>query len=996
MDAGLNRVTKRTNIYGNDSTMQVTHKYKGSTRPRIKQITEKLFKTTKFIPTKTYPNEVSKEYFDKIYRSKKFSKTEFLFHVSEKEKLKSGIKSISFVQVVQVKFDNPTYSRTNMQYLIKIKFSDKSKPNKYAEISEGLLPFDSKFDDYEVKLKDVVSAPLETDFWDDNWKDEASHKRTYDLLEDLLIKDIPTRIDPSKSTAVLEICGGKGDFAKKLLREFQDKNVDSSHYWLVEYSSTSCDEARENLNEFNQAAVVEADILTIDFSALTEEQRPNVIIASGALTAQVMSDIEESKLVLKKLITIMPENGLIYLTGLQRQLVSLAEIEKFYPFQIHKKMESNQEFLILQKDKGLEHPFKIQNNGSLDLFYFFQANPHITLKEIFADKDKDELAKIKTLDLSLCPLKAKDMEALSLLPNLTSLHLANVENVETLLSHLPAQTKENLKDLDVSLTNITEEVLMREFGNCHLANLRLDRCENLSVEKQIELMLILGQRRETLDLNFMSRRIYQPYQRQIINALQDMIRVRTAGSDEDIRRYKKIKIPITHILSKGVNGKPKSHIKPLKSIESPEQIEIQKLIFILASLDSSNVSIIKDEILWNSADDRKLQNRLEVFNSNGYAQGLYSQEQKKIDEFLIENKEELIQRAQERNMPIVIKKEQSGLPRTLEIHPNGHVYILLKTKNIAIIGKGKIKKVKHAYDMTEKRLVASYTVPLRTNINLMENLQLLQEAQEKGMKGVVQILSFSIMPSFKRGFDKVHVLTEYFENKDLSNVLMEKPMPFPVKKKLMLDVFEGILALHEHGFAHLDLHTGNIFIKPQFGSHFMSASIGDLDMVQKIHSKNKVDHEQMINIGIAPPEILKQCIFDEAGSQNLVIDEKIDVWMMGLLLAETFGIEIPFVEKNKNLRSNDVQFLLSIHLRNIGEFPFIEPEDKNSLGYLIWEMLKTNPKERISMMEAKKRFEIIQSTQELKPKPPMTSHYITVNQMNQQEDESRKRKIYEK
>ena len=232
--------------------------------------------------------------------------------------------------------------------------------------------------------------------------------------------------------------------------------------------------------------------------------------------------------------------------------------------------------------------------------------------------------------------------------------------------------------------------------------------------------------------------------------------------------------------------------------------------------------------------------------------GLNENDAEDIRLYLAENKKRLVKNALGKADPIVIKKEQSGLPRTIQVNPDGHIYILLKTKNKPLIGKGMNKKVKFAYDYTLSQYIASYTIPKESNENLIKNLNILSKAQlQSKLNGLVKILSCSPMPSNKGDFEKMLILMEYYSKRDLTDPLLKFNFTELELKKIFLNIFEGLISLHELGFVHFDIHPKNIFIHEN-----LSGGIGDFDLIKKISSdKQKIGN---INYIYSPPEILNR------------------------------------------------------------------------------------------------------------------------------------------
>lgn len=698
----------------------------------------------------------------------------------------------------------------------------------------------------------------------------------------------------------------KRGVGQKALTELRKEGLEVKNYLLVDLSHACCEVAKDNLSEFSEASVLEQDIMRTDFATLTAAQQPQIIIASGALEIQDLNDPQDAKFVLKKLITVMPNGGMIYLTGFQNQHNSLSEIQKIYPFKVLKKVDAlGNEFLVLQKVE-LDLPFKIKKDGILDLFYIFHKYPDISLEQIFKDNE-DKLADIRILDLSLCPLKNEDMAALALLPNLKILRLNGVANINDLLPLIPSEILQKLKVLDLSFTEIREGTIRTALIDSQLTQLQLDQCGELDVQVQIQLMFEYGQKRDTLHLGFIRRLSYTRYTGQVIDILRN-------SSFASQHPYKKIVIPTSAACS-----------------------QLQLAVLALAKRDFTSVVILQDHSYQEAAD--KTKGLLEQLKNTQVdtKTGIYSHEFEAIWQYVQQNAPAILQDVKERNIPMVIKKEDSKLSRTLQFNPNGHVYILLKTKNVPLVGNGEVKKVKFAYDFTDSKYVASYTIA-KNKERFIENLEIVfRNQQERQIRGLVKILSCFSITSHKRKAGKIQVLTEHHAKGNLRDAL--DTLDNQRKKSICRDIFAGVHFLHQLGLAHLDIHSGNVLLNDEG-----RGVLGDFDSLLKIGEPQV--RTAPLNRILSAPEILEQF---SSNPGSLTVTEKADVWMMGCMLAEIFNTDVSSIASFQRGNFTDLQ-------------------------QLIWSMKRTDPAERISLSDARKRFReidvsalVIQSIRPLQP-----------------------------
>uniref|UniRef100_A0A3B3ZX90 dual-specificity kinase n=1 Tax=Periophthalmus magnuspinnatus TaxID=409849 RepID=A0A3B3ZX90_9GOBI len=124
---------------------------------------------------------------------------------------------------------------------------------------------------------------------------------------------------------------------------------------------------------------------------------------------------------------------------------------------------------------------------------------------------------------------------------------------------------------------------------------------------------------------------------------------------------------------------------------------------------------------------------------------------------------------------------------------------------------------------------------------------------------------------------QLHALTEYINGGNLEQLLdSNKPLTWPMRVKLSLDIAEGLAYLHSKGIFHRDLTSKNCLIKCEESG--FSAVVGDFGLAEKIPT-NTAEAEKLTVVGSPywmAPEVLR-------GERY---NEKADVFSYGIVLCE--------------------------------------------------------------------------------------------------------------
>lgn len=295
------------------------------------------------------------------------------------------------------------------------------------------------------------------------------------------------------------------------------------------------------------------------------------------------------------------------------------------------------------------------------------------------------------------------------------------------------------------------------------------------------------------------------------------------------------------------------------------------------------------------------------------------------------------------------------LPRSVQYNTDNSIFIHF-TKGSSgdkLLGYGSSKIVKLAMNYANGELFASAGIdnPLDQEPEKAEIV--------KNLKGFVQLL-YVVRYADKRGeILKTRIILKLYGRGDLRKIIRSQELTSELKKKIVRQLLEAILRLHQKGLLHRDINARNVFLTSGDKIH---AHIGDLSSICYANS-GLICAEHRTTCWYAPPEYAKAFLKDFA--EKSVIDDyllpslekattyKLDVWSLGCLFYEMY------YKKRMPWAIDEHQLDVFKRVASLEVDWWPEPKMKSSIFHLIWEMLRVNPKDRISIEEAYRKFALI-------------------------------------
>ena len=178
--------------------------------------------------------------------------------------------------------------------------------------------------------------------------------------------------------------------------------------------------------------------------------------------------------------------------------------------------------------------------------------------------------------------------------------------------------------------------------------------------------------------------------------------------------------------------------------------------------------------------------------------------------------------------------------------------------------------------------------------------------------------------------ENVYMILELWDNKSIIDLLkVRQRLTEDEVRSYISQLVEGIKHIHSINVIHRDLKLGNLFLTAK-----MELKIGDFGLSERVLYEGDMKKSMSGTPNYIAPEIL---LSKEGHSYE------VDIWAIGVIMYTMLVGKPPFQSKNSKATCNKIK-------KNQYSFPeniYLSRESKN----LISSLLRTNPKERLSLDE---------------------------------------------
>ncbi|MBS0605499.1 MAG: protein kinase [Verrucomicrobia bacterium] len=319
-----------------------------------------------------------------------------------------------------------------------------------------------------------------------------------------------------------------------------------------------------------------------------------------------------------------------------------------------------------------------------------------------------------------------------------------------------------------------------------------------------------------------------------------------------------------------------------------------------------------------------------------------------------------VARATEINEAQVIKASDYGLSRSLLVTGSGDIYVLFnkKTQGDLLLGKGNFKKVYAALNLKTGSVAAFLST------RKMPHSAPDQNEQEYRLS--IRLKDGTICNSFVDRGEKTAWLAVAMDG-SLEKGISKKEIDLSTEEKrfdVALQMLDELSAVHQQGLAHMDVKPSNFLYTNEVDQKSLLL-LSDWGLASEIGSK------QQVKLGAArylSPESVYTHYYNAAPFTRDQLPANYatiahDSWAMGLSLFEIFSfyLDRKYVLSNQNVIRHLKAPATTIQNLNYSDWYFnrlsqeewmSEPLNKDSLEFVIWNLLQIDPAKRWTPKQA--------------------------------------------
>ncbi len=201
----------------------------------------------------------------------------------------------------------------------------------------------------------------------------------------------------------------------------------------------------------------------------------------------------------------------------------------------------------------------------------------------------------------------------------------------------------------------------------------------------------------------------------------------------------------------------------------------------------------------------------------------------------------------------------------------------------SIIGEGGMGKVYKAADIHTKQVIALKVLHPQLMNDPENKKRLTTEGQILSSFDHPHIIRVSEIGEAK---DYSFIAMDYLPNGTLQNFIEEKfPLPQNQVKRILIQICEGLSAIHSQKVIHRDLKSANIMFDDEMNIKIMDFGLSKSPLVSQMTSLGTV----IGTLGYVAPEQVT----------NIKVDERTDIFSLGVIMYQMLTNSLPFKGENE-------------------------------------------------------------------------------------------------
>jgi serine/threonine protein kinase len=194
------------------------------------------------------------------------------------------------------------------------------------------------------------------------------------------------------------------------------------------------------------------------------------------------------------------------------------------------------------------------------------------------------------------------------------------------------------------------------------------------------------------------------------------------------------------------------------------------------------------------------------------------------------------------------------------------------------IGEGGMGMVYKAQDYKLKRIVAIKFLPPLLSQDEEARVRFSQEAESASALDHPNICTIYEIDQTEGG--QIFIVMAYYKGTTLEKKIKNAPIPLKISLDISIKIAEGLANAHKHGIVHRDIKPANIMITEE-----EEVKILDFGLAKFAgHTNLTKEHKSLGTVNYMSPE----------QAQGDIVDDRTDIWSLGVLLYETITGQFPF------------------------------------------------------------------------------------------------------